>query len=109
VLRRAVAFAGVESGPAHLANAVGTYGVILTGRYEAFEKYITYSGRYATGENAELIQHAGPPADIPVDRVFAALAARLRSARTVELPATSAGPATDAAALAAASTPTEAS
>ena len=61
VIRRAAAFVGIDSGPAHLANAVGTPGVVLLGRYRSYERYMPYSGRYADGSNADVIQWDGPP------------------------------------------------
>ncbi len=58
VLARACLFVGIDSGPAHLANAVGVPGVILLGRYRAFTRYIPYSGAYgASGEKVTVLQH----------------------------------------------------
>jgi ADP-heptose:LPS heptosyltransferase len=48
VIRRATLFVGIDSGPAHLANAVGTPGVILLGRYKDFRTYNPFSGFYAS-------------------------------------------------------------
>lgn len=70
VIRRAGLFIGIDSGPAHLANAVGTYGVILMGSYLGFEKYNPFSGCYRNGENAAIIYKCGSVADISVDRVL---------------------------------------
>jgi len=39
VIRRARLFIGIDSGPAHLANAVGTPGVVLLGQYQSFKAY----------------------------------------------------------------------
>ena len=77
VIRRAVLFVGVDSGPAHLANAVGTAGVILLGRLGEFQRYLPYSGGYADGSNAELLYASGPAAELSVDSVMAALLRRL--------------------------------
>jgi len=77
VIRRAEVFIGIDSGPAHLANAAGTYGVILLGRYAAFERYMPYSGDYGSGMNADVIQADGPAKSIPVDRVLEAVARKL--------------------------------
>jgi heptosyltransferase III len=70
VIRRAELFVGIDSGPAHLANAVNTYGIILLGHYLGFEKYMPYSGSYRSGGNAEIIYEDGPVANISVERVF---------------------------------------
>ena len=73
VIRRASLFVGIDSGPAHLANAVGTYGIILMGSYLGFERYMPFSGPYRTGEMAEIINHKGPVADISVKKVVEAV------------------------------------
>jgi ADP-heptose:LPS heptosyltransferase len=70
VIRRANLFIGIDSGPAHLANAAGVYGVILMGSYLGFDKYNPFSGAYRSGQNAEIIYESGSVADISVDRVF---------------------------------------
>lgn len=70
IIRRAELFIGIDSGPAHMANAVGTFGVILLGEYRIFKHYMPYSGSYKSGENAKIIYSNGPAADISVDEVF---------------------------------------
>lgn len=55
VIKRSSLFVGVDSGPAHLANAVGTYGVVLLGEYRSFKKYMPFSGGYADGTNSTII------------------------------------------------------
>jgi ADP-heptose:LPS heptosyltransferase len=86
VIRRAELFIGVDSGPAHLANAVGTPAVLLLGQYRRFPAYTPYSGGYASGEMATLVRSAGPVAELSVDEVMAAVWARLRWLRR-EVPA----------------------
>ncbi len=71
VLRRARLFIGVDSGPAHLANAVGTPGVVLLGRYRSYASYMPFSGAYGDGSNADVIQADGPAATIELERVLA--------------------------------------
>jgi heptosyltransferase-3 len=73
VIRRAKLFIGVDSGPAHLANAVGTPGIVLIGSYLGFEQYIPFSGFYGNGTGAEIIHARGPTAVIPAERVFEAV------------------------------------
>lgn len=80
IIRRAVLFVGVDSGPAHLANAVGTYGIILLGHYRAFTEHLPYSGSYASGVNAEIIREQGPAAAITVERVFTSIMQRVGAA-----------------------------
>ncbi len=77
VIRRSVLFLGVDSGPAHLANAVGAYGIIILGHYQHFRRYIPYSGDYAHGIRSELLHHDGPIAEIPITRIFEAIDRRL--------------------------------
>jgi ADP-heptose:LPS heptosyltransferase/glycosyltransferase involved in cell wall biosynthesis len=48
VIRRARFFVGVDSGPAHLANAVQTPGIVLLGRLGWFRQYTVYTGLYAS-------------------------------------------------------------
>lgn len=75
VIRRAQLFIGIDSGPAHLANAVATPGVILLGTYLRFKSYTPYSGGYATGETGSVVRADGPIAELSVGDVFAAVTA----------------------------------
>jgi len=77
VIRRARLFVGIDSGPAHLANAVGTYGIILLGRFGPFTQYIPYSGRYGSGQNCEVIFENDFVANIPVERVLKSITKKL--------------------------------
>ncbi len=77
VLRRAALFIGIDSGPAHLANAVGVPGIILLGLYKGFTDYMPYSGGYENGENATIVRTNGPMNTLPVTDVLAAVHQRL--------------------------------
>ena len=81
VIRRADVFIGVDSGPAHLANAVSTYGIILLGRYREFPDYMPFSGDYADGSNATILQHNGPLLGMPLEPVLATLLERMENGR----------------------------
>jgi heptosyltransferase-3 len=59
IIRRAEYFIGIDSGPAHLANAVGTYGILLFGMLNNFDTYMPYSGDYQNAKKARLISQAG--------------------------------------------------
>lgn len=59
IIRRAQYFIGIDSGPAHLANAVGTYGILLFGKLNNFDTYMPYSGDYQNGRNARLLWQLG--------------------------------------------------
>lgn len=92
VIARARAFVGIDSGPAHLANAAGTYGIVLLGHYRRYTRYMPYSGAYADGTNAAILFGDGPASAIPVAQVREALRASLsRTTRAAEA-AGSAGP-----------------
>ncbi len=69
IIRRGKIFIGIDSGPAHLANAVGTYGIVLLGSYLGFKKYNPFSGNYGDGTNATLLHVEGAVANIPWERV----------------------------------------
>ncbi len=74
LIKRAKLFVGVDSGPAHLANAVGTYGVIMIGKLENFTQHIPYSGDYKSGVNATIVRNLdGASADIDVQTVIDAI------------------------------------
>ncbi len=81
VIRRSALFVGVDSGPAHLANATRTPGVVLLGRYRAFSRYMPYTGCYAEGVSVAgiLFNENGPASEIPVQRVMEAVRKRLKN------------------------------
>lgn len=70
VIRRAKIFIGIDSGPAHLANAVGKFGVVLIGNLLGFQRYNPFSGGYSDGSNVVLLYANGPVHTISVDSVF---------------------------------------
>jgi ADP-heptose:LPS heptosyltransferase len=83
VIRRAALFVGVDSGPAHLANAVNTYGVVVMGQVGPFKIYNPYTGGYADGSNAMLIRNEnGPAADVLLDSIKQAIESKLNSDET---------------------------
>ncbi|MFN4145383.1 MAG: glycosyltransferase family 9 protein [Runella sp.] len=70
IIRHAQLYIGIDSGPAHLANAVGTFGIILLGKLNDFETYQPYSGKYLHSNHARLLSQ--PPktcAELPYDWV----------------------------------------
>ncbi len=77
VIRRASLFIGLDSGPAHFANAVGTPGVLLFGRFGRWDNHMPYSGPYQDGSGADLLRHPGPLKDLPVATVKDAVRRRL--------------------------------
>ncbi len=86
VIRRAQYFIGLDSGPSHLANAVGTFGFVLMGSLNDFPSYNPYSGSYGSGENSVLIREEGVPCtDLPLEKVLGTVEAAL-SATAVRVP-----------------------
>jgi hypothetical protein len=75
VVRRASLFIGVDSGPAHFANAARTPGVVLLGRLLNFRYYNPFTGFYAS--NAPDVKMArnlmGPASQLTVDEVAEAI------------------------------------
>ncbi len=71
IIKRALLFIGVDSGPAHIANAVETFGIVLLGHYRNFQRYNPFTAGYADGTNAELIYNDfGPAEEIPYESVI---------------------------------------
>lgn len=75
VIKRAVFFVGVDSGPSHLANAVLTPGVVLLGRMGAFNKYLPFNGLYGSdSEVVKLVRNLnGPVRELLVNEVIEAI------------------------------------
>lgn len=81
VIRRSVLFVGLDSGPAQMANAVGSKGVILLGSFGGFENYNPYTGGYGDRSKAVLIRASDLVETIPLVDVQAAV---IESLKTVE-------------------------
>jgi heptosyltransferase-3 len=78
IISKARYFVGIDSGPAHLANAVGVYGFLLIGRLNNFEGQMPYSGNYQNGTNATIIRQTGRAcAEFDYDHVKSQIAAIL--------------------------------
>lgn len=71
VIRRAALFVGVDSGPAHLANAVDTKGVVLLGPLGHFKTYNPFCGGYGKpGRRVRLLRNRyGPVRELPREQV----------------------------------------
>ena len=71
IIKRAEYFIGIDSGPAHFANAVGTYGFLLFGKLGEFENYMPYSGKYQDKSNVKFIIKEGQPcSELEYDKVW---------------------------------------
>lgn len=70
VIQQARLFIGIDSGPAHMANAAGVTGILLLGKLYDFVDYLPYSGRYKRGEGVTILNNFGHPcAELPYDWV----------------------------------------
>lgn len=84
VICRSQLFMGIDSGPAHLANAAGVNGIILLGQLFDFVDYMPYSGRYKRGEGATVLNYHGHPcAELPYEWVQEAVEYRLSQVNQV--------------------------
>jgi heptosyltransferase-3 len=81
IIRRALMFVGIDSGPAHLANAVSTFGVILLGPYRAFRRYMPYSGPFKDGKNAKIIYEDSGLQNLCVGKVYREMSSALINLR----------------------------
>ena len=82
VIKRANYFVGIDSGPAHFANAVGTYGFLLFGKLGDFENYMPYSGNYQDKSNATFIVKTEQPcSELSYDEVWGTIKAEIYAKR----------------------------
>lgn len=75
LISRAELFIGIDSGPAHLANAVKAKAVVLLGVFKDFKKYHPYSGLYSVeGDKLRIVRNnSGPARDLHVVDVVDAI------------------------------------
>ena len=75
VIRRARFFIGVDSGPAHLANALQVPGVVLLGRHGFFRQYMPFNGFFAsTCSKVRIVRNpTGPTSALSVAEVMEAV------------------------------------
>jgi ADP-heptose:LPS heptosyltransferase len=78
LIRRAALFIGIDSGPAHLANAVKTPGIVLLGRHRVWDQYMPYTGFYADPRNCRIVRHSGPASELPLGSCIIAIDEFLR-------------------------------
>jgi heptosyltransferase III len=63
-------YIGVDSGPAHIANAQMKPAVILTGKYRSFTAYCPYTGYFRKHKDLMLMSWSASTADIPMEEVL---------------------------------------
>ena len=84
VIRQARLFIGIDSGPAHMANAMQTDSIILMGKLFDFVDYMPYSGRFKRGEGITILNDYGRPcAELPYAWVQEAVAKQLGQPKAV--------------------------
>ncbi|GAB4016019.1 glycosyltransferase family 9 protein [Spirosoma koreense] len=84
VIRQARLFIGIDSGPAHMANAMGADAILLLGKLFDFVDYLPYSGRYKRGEGVTILNDFGHPcAELPYAWVQDAVEQRLGQPKLV--------------------------
>jgi heptosyltransferase III len=74
VIRGSLLFIGIDSGPAHLANAVKARGLILLGNYRSFGRYMPYTGFYSDPAQCRLLRSDGVASEIPLELCLSAVA-----------------------------------
>jgi heptosyltransferase III len=70
VVKRATYYFGVDSGPAHVANAFEIPSVILLGRYRDFDRYMPYTGFLSNHADSMIIHWEGPASQITTAEVL---------------------------------------
>ena len=73
VIRRADYFIGVDSAPAHMANASRRPALLLFGEYRNVRTWCPYDGEYASRESEIILRHPGPLFELPADQVIVRL------------------------------------
>jgi heptosyltransferase-3 len=76
VIARSTLFVGVDSGPAHIANAVRCPGVILLGLYNHFANRLPFTGFFAN-DGAIIVRTPEALSSLSVEKVFEAVDMRL--------------------------------
>ena len=77
IISRANVFIGVESGPAHIANAMETPGVILLGPIYSFKRYLPYTGMYADLLSTRILYNENGIKHISLEEVYHSLLQQL--------------------------------
>ena len=73
VIRRTDFFIGVDSAPAHMANASRRPAVLLFGEYRDERTWCPYDGEYAIRESEIILRYPGPLSELSADEVIARL------------------------------------
>ena len=82
VIRHAALFLGIDSGPAHVANALGTPAVVVMGADPRYKRRMPFTGGLADGSGGIVIEHSGPIGALVPDPVIEAAREVLARRRT---------------------------
>jgi len=85
IIKGAKLFIGVESGFAHIANAVGTNSAVMIGYFQHYKNYMVYTGRFASGENCILHYHQGTLSGMLPEEFWPSVESRLPAASVSNL------------------------
>lgn len=64
IIKESQILVGVESGFGHIANAVGIFSIIITGKLPGCPDYMYYCGRYRRGEGCNLVRFYDVESDL---------------------------------------------
>lgn len=71
VIQKSDLFVGIDSGPAHFANALKVKSLILLGKYRNIIQYMPFSGNFALGINSKIMYDSTiKSADIEAENVY---------------------------------------
>jgi len=75
LIRRSAFFLGVDSGPAHMANAWRRPALLLFGRYRGYDTFNPFDGYYRERSESVILRYRGTLTEQPSDSVINALEA----------------------------------
>lgn len=75
LIRRSAFFLGVDSGPAHMANAWRRPALLLFGRYRGSDTFIPFDGYYGEEADTVILRYRGALSEQATDSVISALEA----------------------------------
>jgi heptosyltransferase-3 len=86
LIRRSSFFVGIDSGPAHMANAWRRPALLLFSRWFGSDAFQPFDGFYGENANAVIVRYPGPLRELPIETVIAALEASpmWRQSRTAQ-------------------------
>ncbi len=68
IIAQSTFFFGIDSGFAHIANALDINGIVVMGKYKKFTHYVPYTGKYKYGHIIR--KYTEPPGEVPCEDVI---------------------------------------